>query len=244
MSGTPVDADALQRHLADTEAGPSELRDLLVRHHTDPDAVEALCDHADGEVPLQAAVFAAHEQVETAAQCQAEPQQAADDFEWQIDSWRRATFDDGTGTDLREFFRTARPAFPDEYEFLLGSIAWWFIDNVPLPILTDEVVAEMSIWEEPCPCPELGAGWTPEDGEYEHRPGRSVQHKYETARKSSAGHSQDTFGFASLTTYDAQAPLISAPLALDPESARGDSGYSIGKSENLNRIGDQALCLI
>ena len=46
MSGTPV--DALQRHLADTEAGPSDLRDLLVRHHTDTDAVEALCDHADG----------------------------------------------------------------------------------------------------------------------------------------------------------------------------------------------------
>ena len=156
MSDEPVGADALRQHLTDTEPGPAELRDLLVQHHADLGAVQVLCDYANGEVPLQAAVFAAHEQIS---------EEASHDFEGQIDSWWRDQFDGVTGTDLREFFRAARAAFPDEYEFLFGSIAWWFIENVPLPVLTDEVVAEMSIWEDPPPSQELGAGWPPEDGD-------------------------------------------------------------------------------
>ena len=71
----------------------------------------------------------------------------------------------------------------------------------------------------------------------------TVQHKYETAVSITAGHILDSSGFASLTTYDAQSPLVSALVALDLTSALGDGGYSFGKFGNLNRIGDQALCL-
>ena len=68
-------------------------------------------------------------------------------------------------------------------------------------------------------------------------------HKYETTPKHSNGHIPDSCGFASLKTYDAQSPLVSALLALDPTSALGDDGYSIGQFGNLHSLGDQALCL-
>ena len=173
MSDTPTVVE-LRQHLADTEVGPSELRDLLVLHHADDDAVKVLCDHAkqavplrDGSFPLLAALFAAREQVMCASETQAELMESADDFEWETSLWLEDQFNGATGTALREFFRTARAAFPGEYEFLFKTITWWFIEYVPLPILTDDVVADMTIWETPTPSPELGAGWPPENDETE-----------------------------------------------------------------------------
>ena len=173
MSDTPTVVE-LRQHLADTEVGPSELRDLLVLHHADDDAVKVLCDHAkqavplrDGSFPLLAALFAAREQVMCASETQAELEESADDFEWETSSWLEDQFNGATGTALREFFRTARAAFPGEYEFLFRTITGWFIEYVPLPILTDDVVADMTIWETPTPSPELGAGWPPENDETE-----------------------------------------------------------------------------
>ena len=154
MSDEQVDAGALRQHLTDTKPGPSELRDLLVQHHANSGAVEVLCDYANAEVALQAAVFAAHEQISD---------EASHDFEQQIELWREAKFDGVTADGMQEFFRAARAAFAGEYELLLGSIAWWFIEYVPLPMLTDEVVAEMSIWEDPPPSQELGPGCPPDD---------------------------------------------------------------------------------
>lgn len=165
MSTKPIDEAELRQHLADTEPGPSELRDLLVRHHTDPDAVEVLCDHADGSFPLLAAVFAAQGQLEAAANHQTKLQKTADPFTQQVGKRLRTRFKDVTGADLREFLRTARAEFPDEDPDLFRTIAFWFIEFVPLPMLTDEVVAEMSIWEDSSPCPELGAGWPPESND-------------------------------------------------------------------------------
>ena len=108
-----------------------------------------------------------------------------------------------------------------------------------------EDIPSMSIrrFEVPPATPEDIAKLTKVMEEAKQAAINAAQHKYETTRKNSDGHILDSSGFASLTTYDAQSPLVSALLALDPTSALGDGGYSIGKFGHLNRIGDQALCL-
>lgn len=72
---------------------------------------------------------------------------------------------------------------------------------------------------------------------------RAAHHAYETAPKNSHGHIRDSAGFASLKVHDAQSPLVSALVALDPTSALGDDGYSISSFGSLHGLGDQALCL-
>ena len=160
MSDTPLDADALQQYLAGTEVGPSELRDLLVRHYGDLEAVDVLCDHADETVSLQVAVFAAWEHF-WCVRVSEVGRQAGCDFGQSLDSWCQAQFQGVTGTELREFLRTARAVFPDEHEGLFNTIALWLMKTVPLRVLTVEVVAEMSIWDVPSPSPALGVGQSP-----------------------------------------------------------------------------------
>ena len=164
MSDKPVDADVLRQYLADTKPDPSELRDLLVRHYTDLGAVKVLCKHADGVVPLQAAVFAAHEHFGRFVDPPVELQ-AVCTFEQCLASWCQKQFRGVTSPELQEFLRTARDAFPDEHEDLFSTIACWLIEHVPLPVLTDEVVAEMSLWEGLCPSRKLGAGGPPVTGD-------------------------------------------------------------------------------
>ena len=108
-----------------------------------------------------------------------------------------------------------------------------------------EDIPSMSIrrFEVPPATPEDIAKLTQVMEEAKQAAINAAQHKYETTPKNSDGHILDLSGFASLTTHDSQSPLVSALLALDSASALGDDGYSIGQFGNLNRIGDQALCL-
>ena len=161
MSDTAIDADALQHYLTDKKPGPSELRDLLVSHHADDDAVKALLDYADETVPLLAAVFAAHEQIAQAAQYQAdleEAEKALFRFRRQVDPWFPGQCRDLTDTDLLSVLRAARPLVSVQVPYLLLRLSAWFIENAPPPILTDDVVAEMSIATFSRPSPTLGAG--------------------------------------------------------------------------------------
>ena len=165
MSDTPVDADALRQYLAGTKPDPSELRDLLVKYHTSFDAVKALLDHTNGTVQLLAAVFAGWEEVMYILRRRPEYQQSADEFDDQVTPWLLAQYKDVTGPDLLAVLPSAQTVPPDPPKHLLDRIATWFLENVPLTVLTDEVVAEMSIWMDsyPGPRPELGAGWPPEN---------------------------------------------------------------------------------
>ena len=161
MSDTAIDADALRQYLADTEPDPAELRDLLVSHYADFDAVKALLDYADGAVPLLAAVFAAHEQIAQAAQYQAdldEAEKALFRFRRQVDPWFPGQCHTLTDTDLLLVLRTARPLISDQVPYLFLRLSAWFIENAPPPLLTDDVVAEMSLATFLRPSPELGAG--------------------------------------------------------------------------------------
>ena len=165
MSDIPLDVDALRQYLAGTKPDPSELRDLLVKYHTSFDAVKALLDHTNGTVQLLAAVFAGWEEVMYTLRRQPEHQQSADEFDDQVTPWLLAQYKDVTGPDLLAVLPSAQTVPPDPPKHLLDRIATWFLENVPLPVLTNEVVAEMSIWTDsyPGPRPELGAGWPPEN---------------------------------------------------------------------------------
>ena len=158
-------ADALRQYLAGTKPVPSELRDLLVKYHTSFDAVKALLDHTNGTVQLLAAVFAGWEEVMYILRRRPEYQQSADEFDDQVTPWLLAQYKGVTGPDLLAVLPSAQTVPPDPPKHLLDRIATWFLENVPLPVLTDEVVAEMSIWMDsyPGPSPELGAGWPPEN---------------------------------------------------------------------------------
>ena len=164
MSDELDDPDVLRQYLAGKPV-PSELRDLLVKYHTSFDAVKALLDHTNGTVQLLAAVFAGWEEVMYILRRRPEYQQSADEFDDQVTPWLLAQFKGVTGPDLLAVLPSAQTVPPDPPKHLLDRIATWFLENVPLPALTDEVVAEMSIWMDsyPGPSPELGAGWPPEN---------------------------------------------------------------------------------
>ena len=165
MSDIPLDADELLENLASTEVDPTEMRDLLVLYHADLKAVKVLCDHPDERAPLLAAVFAAREQVMFTARRQPELRQSANKFDEQVNTWLRAQLKDVIGPDLGAVLLAVRTLFQGQSTSLFRDNATWFLENVPLPVLTDEVVAEMSIWEDSYPGPslELGAGWPPEN---------------------------------------------------------------------------------
>ena len=154
---------ALRRHLAGTQTDPSGLRDLLVRHHTDPAAVQVLCDHAEGSFPLLAGVFAAQEQIADAGHYQRELRKAAVRFEQQVDSWLRGQFQNAADTDLLSVFCAARAVFSDEDPFPSMRLSYWFIKSAPLATITDKVVAEMSVWDAEDPSLQLWTARSPKN---------------------------------------------------------------------------------
>ena len=164
MSDTPFDAAALRRHLAGTKTGPSDLFDHLVRHHTNPAAVEVLYKHAEGSFPLLAAVFAAKEQLAGAlcANMTALPK-ATWRFSQQADTWLHGQCQSAADTDLRSVLCTARTVFFDKEPLLFMSISYWFVMFDLLDAVTDKVVAEMSVWETSDLCPQLGTASPPKN---------------------------------------------------------------------------------
>ena len=168
MSATSHNTAALQQRLASLEPDPAGMYDLMVHHYRDPDAVEVLCGHAEGSVPLQVAVYVglkyctvlqAVELLNKRASKKA--WNSATRFEAQVESSVGAQFAHATEADLLEGFRTARSGLPDGSPAMLEWVSHLFAAHSPLEALTDRVTAEMTWRLMKEFCPELGAGPLP-----------------------------------------------------------------------------------
>ena len=168
MSVTSHNTAALQQRLTSTGAGPSDLHDLMVRHYADPDAVEALCNHAAGSFPSLVALFAASKHhknrpLSFAAKRKQSPSQRRSLrlSDAQVKSLTDAMFASATEPDLLEGLRTAHSGLPDGTPSMLVWVSRWFAADAPLEALTDRVVVEMAWRPVGRFCPELGAGPLP-----------------------------------------------------------------------------------
>ena len=119
MSDTSLNTAALRQHLADTEPDPAGLYDLMVCHYRDPDAVEVLCEYAEGSFPLQVALFAGQKHCTVLQAVELlnkrtskKAWSAAMRFKAQVESSVGAQFAHVDETDLLEGLRTACSGLP------------------------------------------------------------------------------------------------------------------------------------
>ena len=192
MSGELTAVDVLEEYLTDTEPGLSELRDLLVCHYVDDDAVKVLCKHAERSFPLLAGVFAAHEHLWWTGYRQPELRDTAKWFCGQVDSWFRVQCQNAADTDLCEVLCRSRTVWSDKDPLLSVTLSYRFIEYVPIEALTDKVVTEMSLWAAAGACPQLGAASRPEHND-PHRVGRWLMSRYLHNRFVEHGPSWDVF---------------------------------------------------
>ena len=139
---------SLQRHLTETTVGPAEMYALGLVYYPDPDAVDALCEHATGSFCQLVALFAAaqeHRKPRLAVAAGPHERNRAFDrvLRCMVDHARTAT-----ETDLLEGMHTARTVFADTcrpYSTVPLRMSQLFAEYAPLGSLTDRVAAEMSV---------------------------------------------------------------------------------------------------
>ena len=162
MSDTSINTAALQQILTGTEPGPAGLFDLVVRHHTDPDAAEVLCAYATGSFPLLTAVFAGTKHAVWGRHTWATTYKDAPggrEFDKQVSSLVYPQFEHAAEADLLESLRTVRSAeLLDRGPGVPLRLTHMIVMYAPFDALTDRVTAEMSWMSMKGLCPELGAG--------------------------------------------------------------------------------------
>ena len=149
----------LRQHLTDTTIGPAEMYALALVYYPDPDAVDALCEHAAGSFRLLVALFAAAQEPAAAHRVTASKHDR-DWFREQVVAYVVDQLRNATDVDLLEGLRTARTVSTGSslrpYRTGPLYVSELFAEHALDVSLTDRVVAEMSLRFPDLLFPELG----------------------------------------------------------------------------------------